>query len=184
LELFLLAAALAMDAFAVAICIGLAVGKFRFKNAIIVGLYFGVFQGLMPLVGFFIGDVFAEKVAAFDHWIAFVLLTVLGIKMIVGSFKKGDESNVLGKDASLKVAVMFPLAIATSIDALAAGVSFAFLRVNIMPAVILIGVVTFIVSAFGVKIGSVVKGRFRAKAEFAGGVVLIGLAVRALVVSL
>ena len=184
IELFLLAAALAMDAFAIAVCIGLAAGKFRIKNAIIVGLYFGVFQGLMPLIGFFAGNVFAERVAAFDHWIAFVLLTILGMKMIVGSLRKCDDSNELGKKASLGVTVMFPLAVATSIDALAAGVSFAFLQVDIVPAVVLIGAVTFVVSALGVKIGSVVEGRFRSKAEFAGGVVLVVLAVRALIVSL
>jgi len=177
-ELLLFAFALAMDAFAVAVCIGLTRSVFRLKDALVVGLYFGVFQAVMPLIGYFVGGVFAERVAAVDHWLAFVLLMVLGVKMIWGSFKADEE---LGKEASLAFFAMLPLAFATSVDALAAGVSFAFLRVNIVPAIILIGAVTFVLSAVGVKIGGVVGGRFRSKAEFAGGVILILLAVRALV---
>jgi len=178
LGLFFLAAALAMDAFAVAICIGVTIPKFRIKNAVIVGLYFGLFQAAMPLIGYFVGDVFAERITFYDHWVVFVLLTFLGGKMILGSFKK-DEG--LGRAMSLGFVAMVPLAFATSIDALAAGVSFAFSRINIMPVIILIGVVTFILSAIGVKIGGIVGIRFKSKAEFAGGVVLIILAVRALV---
>jgi len=176
IELLFLSVALAADAFAVAVCIGLTRPKFCIKNAVIVGLYFGVFQAIMPLTGFFIGDVFAGRVAAFDHWLAFGLLTVLGAKMIWGSFKKDEPL----KKASLKFAAMIPLAFATSVDALAAGVSFAFLYMNIVPAIILIGIVTFILSAIGVRIGCVVGTKFRSKAEFAGGFILIVLAVRAL----
>jgi len=180
-EIIFLALALAMDAFAVAVCVGLTVPQFKLRNALIVGLYFGLFQASMPLVGYFIGGVFAERVAAFDHWIAFVILTVLGAKMIHGSFKKDDG---LPREASFAFVAMLPLALATSIDALAAGVSFAFLRVNIIPAVVIIGSVTFALSMLGVKIGGAVGQKFKSKAEFAGGVVLILLAVRSLVVQL
>jgi len=178
IELFALAAALSMDAFAVAVCAGLTMKKFALKKALIIGLYFGIFQALMPLIGFLVGDVFAERVAAYDHWLAFALLMVLGVKMAVGSFKKDDTPE---KEASLRLAAMLPLALATSIDALAAGVSFAFMRVSIVPAIALIGFVTFTLSALGVKLGGVVGVRFKSKAEFAGGVVLIVLAIRALV---
>ena len=178
LSLFLLAAALAMDAFAVAICIGITAPKFRIKNAVIVGLYFGLFQAAMPLIGYFVGDVLAERITYFDHWIVFVLLTLLGGKMIAESFKK-DKG--LEKEVSLGFMAMFPLAFATSIDALAAGVSFAFSRVNIVPTIILIGVVTFILSAVGVKFGGIVGIKFKSKAELAGGIVLIILGVYALV---
>ena len=177
-EILLLALALAMDAFAVSVCIGLTVPKFRVKNAIIVGLYFGAFQAIMPLIGFLVGDIFAERVAAYDHWFAFALLTILGVKMIIGSFKKDDQPE---KEASIGFTAMIPLAFATSVDALAAGVSFAFLRVNIVSAIVLIGAVTFILSAVGVKLGGIVGVRFKSKAELAGGVVLVALAVRALV---
>ena len=190
LSLFLLAAALAMDAFAVAVCIGLTAPKFRLKNAIIVGLYFGLFQAAMPLIGYVVGDVLAERITYFDHWVVFALLTLLGVKMIMGSFKKGEgctgDSSCTGdcctaKEVSLGFMGMFPLAFATSIDALAAGVSFAFARVNIVLAIVLIGVVTFMLSAVGVKIGGVAGVKFKSKAELAGGIVLILLAIRALV---
>jgi len=167
-----------MDAFAVAVCIGLTKPNFRLKDAFVVGLYFGVFQAVMPLIGYFVGGIFSKWVAAVDHWLAFALLMVLGLKMVWGSFKKDDK---LEREASLAFMAMLPLAFATSVDALAAGVSFAFLQLDIVPAVALIGVVTFLLSALGVKIGGIVGDRFRSKAEFAGGVILIVLAVRALV---
>ena len=177
-ELLFLAVALAMDALAVAICIGMTMPKCSVKNSVIVGIYFGLFQMLMPLVGFLTGEVFAERITTIDHWIAFGLLLFLGVKMIIGSFKKEETPN---KEASLGLVAMIPLAFATSVDALAAGVTFAFLRVNIVPAVILIGVVTFVISALGVKLGGVVGVKFKSKAELAGGVVLVGLAVYSLV---
>ncbi|MCL2285867.1 MAG: manganese efflux pump MntP family protein [Firmicutes bacterium] len=177
-QLFLLALALAMDAFAVAICIGLTAPKFRIRNAVIVGLYFGVFQAIMPLIGYWAGGVFAERITALDHWIAFAILAFLGVKMIVGSFKNDDEP---GKEVCLGVAAMFPLAIATSIDALAAGVTFAFARVSIVPAIVLIGVIAFIMSALGVKLGEFVGLKFKSKAELLGGIILVALAVRVLV---
>jgi len=173
-----LAVALAMDAFAVAICIGLTMPKCTVKNVVIVALYFGLFQMIMPLIGFLTGEVFAERITNIDHWIAFALLLFLGVKMIVGSFKKEETSN---KEASLGYKAMIPLAFATSVDALAAGVTFAFLRVRVVPAIILIGVVTFVISAFGVKLGGIVGVRFKSKAELAGGLVLVGLAVYSLI---
>jgi len=177
-ELLFLAVALAMDAFAVAICIGLTMPKWRLKNAIIVGLYFGLFQMAMPLVGFLTGEVFAERITTIDHWIAFALLLFLGVKMILGSFKKEETPE---KEASLGFKVMVPLAFATSVDAFAAGVTFAFLRVSIVPAIILIGVMTFVISAIGVKLGGIVGVKFKSKAELAGGIVLVGLAVYSLI---
>jgi len=167
-----------MDAFAVAVCIGLSTVRFSLRNAIIVGLYFGAFQAIMPLIGYFVGGVFAERVTAVDHWVVFVLLVFLGGKMIGGSLKKDDG---IEKQASLAAAAMLPLAFATSIDALAAGVSFAFSRVGIVPAIVLIGTVTFVTSAFGVRLGGVVGIKFKSKAEILGGVILIALGVRALV---
>lgn len=178
IELLFLAVALAMDAFAVAVCIGLTMPKFRVKNAVIVGLYFGAFQMAMPFIGFFTGEVFAERITTVDHWIAFALLMFIGVKMIVGSFKKEEKPD---KEASLGFMAMVPLAFATSVDAFAAGVTFAFLRVSIVPAIILIGVTTFIISAVGMKLGGVVGVKFKSKAELAGGIVLVWLAVYSLI---
>ena len=168
--LFALAIGLSMDAFAVSICAGLTMTKATLKKALIVGLYFGVFQAVMPLIGFAAASLFADMIIAFDHWIAFGLLCFLGGKMILGSFKKEkqpEEETVLGPKQ------MLPLAIATSIDALAVGVSFAFLQVQIIPAVLLIGITTFIISAAGVKIGNIFGTRFKSKAELAGGIILV-----------
>jgi len=168
--LFALAVGLSMDAFAVAICKGLSMTKATIKNAVIVGLYFGLFQAGMPLIGYAVATRFSEMIIAFDHWIAFALLCFLGGKMIVGSLKQDKPSD---KEASLNFKEMLPLAVATSIDALAVGVSFAFLQVNILPAVLLIGLTTFLLSAAGVKIGSIFGAKFKSKAELAGGIILI-----------
>ena len=175
-ELFFLAIGLSMDAFAVAICAGLTMAEFSVKKALIVGLYFGVFQAGMPLIGYFAGNLFTAGITEYSHWIAFVLLCFLGGKMIVESFKKADSPE---KEYSLKPAHMLPLAVATSIDALAVGVSFAFLQVSIVPAVLLIGVVTLVISTAGVKVGKVFGAKFKSKAHFAGGIilVLIGLTI-------
>jgi len=170
LELFLIAAGLSMDAFAVAVCTGLSSRERLFKKAVIVGLYFGFFQAAMPLIGYLIGAQFADAISAFDHWIAFVLLLFIGGKMIFESFKKEDGKVA---DASLKPSKMLPLALATSIDALAVGVSFAFLSVDIVPAISFIGAVTFLLSMAGVKIGSLFGTKFKSKAELAGGVILV-----------
>ena len=170
IELIILSIGLAMDAFAVAITLGLTMAKFNFNKAIIVGLYFGIFQAAMPVVGFAAGAFFAHSVAAYSHIIAFVLLAFLGIKMIWGSFKKDNETK---EEASLSLLAMLPLAIATSIDAMAVGVSLAFLQVRLLLAVVTIGLITFIIACFGVKVGNVFGTKYKDKAEIAGGVVLI-----------
>jgi len=183
IELFFIAVGLSMDAFAVAISIGLSLKKASLKNALIVGWYFGLFQALMPLIGYLAASLFAEKVAAFSGWVAFVLLGIIGARMIFESLKKEKDCDKTDPDdgkTSLGPARLLPLALATSIDALAAGVSFAFLQVAITPAVILIGIVTCVFSVLGVKIGSVFGARFKAKAEFAGGVILIVLGLKIL----
>jgi len=180
IELFIIAVGLSMDAFAVSVCHGLTMRKADFKKALIVGLYFGIFQAGMPVIGYFIGSQFADKIVSFDHWIAFALLSFIGIKMAMESFKK-DEDNVEVKEASLGFAKMIPLAIATSIDALAVGVSFAFLKVDIVPAVTFIGCITLVLSMVGVKIGNVFGIKFKAKAELAGGIILVLIGVKILV---
>lgn len=171
-ELFLIAVGLSMDAFAVAICKGLATGRVKLGQMVIVGLWLGIFQALMPLIGYLLGVNFSTLIQSIDHWIAFVLLGLIGANMIREALG-GDEECCNEEDASYSIRAMLPLAIATSIDALAVGVSFAFLSVDIVPAVSFIGVCTFILSAFGVKIGSVFGLRFKKKAEIAGGVILI-----------
>lgn len=171
LELFLVAVGLSMDAFAVAVCKGLTMERPTYKKCGIVGLYFGVFQALMPLIGYLVGLQFESQIKSVDHWVAFILLAVIGINMIVGALKKDEEETPCSEDLRFKT--MLPLAIATSIDALAVGVTFAFLNVDIIPAVLFIGVVTFLLSAIGVKIGHLVGGRFKSRAELAGGVILI-----------
>lgn len=168
-ELFLIAVGLSMDAFAVSICKGLSVQRLELKHTLLAGLWFGGFQALMPAIGYLLGSRFEHLIVSIDHWIAFVLLLFIGGKMIKEALE-GDEEE-LDDDFSFKA--MLLLAIATSIDALAMGVTFAFLRVNIVAAVLFIGCITFICSAAGVKIGNVFGMRFKAKAELAGGVILI-----------
>lgn len=168
-ELFLIALGLSMDAFAVAICKGLSVQKLQVKHMVLVGAYFGVFQAVMPLIGYFLGSQFQSYIVSVDHWIAFVLLAIIGLSMIREAVSK-DEEEV---NASFDVKTMVLLAIATSIDALAVGVTFAFLNVDIVPAVSFIGIITFVLSMIGVKIGNVFGARFKSKAEIFGGIVLI-----------
>ena len=170
-ELFIIAVGLSMDAFAVAVCKGLSMRRATLKNALIVGLYFGVFQAAMPLIGYFLGISLADQITAYDHWIAFALLAIIGGKMIYESFHKDADGEDEGGEVTLKK--MLPLAVATSIDALAVGVSFAVLRVSIFPAVTFIGVVTLTLSMLGVKIGNIFGAKFKSKAELAGGVILI-----------
>lgn len=179
IELILIAIGLSMDAFAVSICSGLTMSRVTIKKAAIVGLYFGIFQGGMPVIGYLAATLFAESIIAYDHWVAFVLLGFIGGKMIIGSLRK-EEDHDGDKETSLSPKTMLPLAVATSIDALAVGVSFAFLQINIVPAVTLIGVTTFLISMLGVKIGNMFGLRFKSKAEFAGGVILILLGVKIL----
>jgi putative Mn2+ efflux pump MntP len=180
-ELFLLAVGLSMDAFAVSISIGLRIKSITIKKSLVVGLYFGAFQGGMPVIGYLLAMQFASYMVAFSPWIAFVLLSFLGIKLIIGSLKKeaplsgGMDTECQDFDHCLNPKKMLPLAVATSIDALAVGVSFAFLQVSIVPAVSLIGIITLIVSIAGVKIGNLFGIRFKAKAEVFGGIILIGM---------
>lgn len=176
LELLLLAVGLSMDAFAVSVCKGLAMPKITVKKASIVGLWFGGFQAVMPLVGYFLGVQFKDKITAIDHWIAFILLGIIGFNMVREALSKDCEA---ASDA-LDVKTMFILAVATSIDALAIGITFAFLHVDIISAVSFIGVTTFILSAAGVKIGNVFGTKYKAKAELAGGVILILLGLKIL----
>ena len=176
MELFILAVGLSMDAFAVSICKGLAGGKVGTREMGLAGIWFGGFQALMPVLGYILGASFADYITAFDHWIAFVLLAVIGGNMIKEAFSEEDEEV----DNSFGVKTMFVMAVATSIDALAVGITFAFLKVNIVAAAIFIGCTTFVFSAAGVKIGSVFGTRYRSKAELAGGVILILLGLKIL----
>ncbi len=175
IELFILAVGLSMDAMAVAICKGLSVRELKFRHALITGLYFGGFQALMPLIGYFLGCQFETYVVSIDHWIAFVLLALIGANMIKESFGCPEEVN-----ASFSPRAMLPMAVATSIDALAVGVTFAFLSVNIGAAVSFIGVITFSLSAVGVWIGHLFGARFKSKAERIGGIVLILMGLKIL----
>ena len=168
-ELFVLAIGLSMDAFAVSICKGLSVQKLELKHMLVVGAYFGGFQALMPAIGYVLGSQFEHLIVSIDHWIAFVLLLFIGGNMI----KESRENDVDDLDDDFGFKTMILLAIATSIDALAVGITFAFLRVDIMAAVVFIGCITFICSAFGVKIGNVFGVKYKSKAELAGGVILI-----------
>lgn len=175
-DLFLLAVGLSMDAFAVSVCKGLALPKIDVKKTCIVGLWFGGFQAGMPLLGYLLGKQFEKYITSIDHWIAFILLGIIGISMLREAFSKEQEPE----NASLGVKTMLILAIATSIDALAVGITFAFLRVNIVPAVTFIGVITFLLSGIGVKVGNVFGMKYKAKAEIAGGVLLILMGLKIL----
>ncbi len=174
--LLFLAVGLSMDAFAVAVCKGLALSKITLKNAGLVGLWFGAFQALMPLIGYFLGVQFQDSITAYDHWIAFVLLGFLGVNMIREAFSKDEDHT----NDSLSFRSMLLLSIATSIDALAVGITFAFLHVSISVAALVIGATTFLLSAAGVKIGNVFGMKYKAKAELAGGILLILLGVKIL----
>lgn len=174
-ELFLLAVGLSMDAFAVSICKGLSLGKIKTGHMCIAGAWFGGFQAIMPLVGYFFGRFFTDAINRYAHWVAFILLLFIGGKMIKEAFE--EEENV---DGSMSVKSMFLLAVATSIDALAVGVTFAFLKVDIVPAVSFIGGITFVCSAVGVKIGSIFGVKYKSKAELCGGVVLIVIGLKIL----
>ncbi|MBE6693892.1 MAG: manganese efflux pump [Ruminococcaceae bacterium] len=175
-DLFLLAVGLSMDALAVAICKGLSVRRLKLKHALTVGLYFGGFQAGMPLIGYFLGKQFESYITSIDHWIAFVLLTIIGINMIRESCSCAEELN-----DSFSPRAMLPMAVATSIDALAIGVTFAFLKVNIGAAVSFIGIITFLLSAVGVYLGNIFGAKYKSKAELVGGIVLIFMGAKILV---
>lgn len=176
LALFFLAIGLSMDAFAVAVCKGLAMTQITLKKAIIVGLWFGIFQAGMPVIGYVLGSGFQKQISSIDHWIAFILLALIGANMIREALSKTEEEA----NDSLSFKNMLVLAVATSIDALAIGITFAFLTVNLPKAIILIGITTFILSIIGVKIGNIFGTKYQSKAEFAGGIILIILGLKIL----
>lgn len=178
LELLLLAVGVSMDAFAVSVCKGLSMGRAGLKESAICGGWFGGFQALMPLIGFFLGTLFADAIVAIDHWVAFGLLAIIGINMLKEAFSK-EEEETCGCDLSFKT--MLVMAIATSIDALAVGISLAMAgNVNIWVAIVLIGLTTFTLSGIGVKVGNVFGSRFEKKAQIAGGCILILLGTKIL----
>ena len=174
-ELFVIAVGLSMDAFAVSICKGLSTKDVRREHMVVTGLYFGGFQALMPLAGYLLGSRFQSMIQRVDHWIAFVLLALIGANMVRES--RGEAEHL---DDSFTPGTMLPLAVATSIDALAVGLTFAFLNVRIIPAAALIGVTTFALSAIGMRLGNVFGARYQARAELAGGIVLILMGVKIL----
>lgn len=176
ISLFIIAVGLSMDAFAVSICKGLAMQKINLRKAGIVGLWFGGFQALMPFIGYLLGSQFEKYITAIDHWIAFVLLGLIGASMIKEALSKEEECA----NDSLDCKTMFLLAVATSIDALAVGVTFAFLQVEIIPAVSFIGIITFTLSVVGVKVGNIFGTRYKSKAELAGGIILIVMGIKIL----
>ena len=181
IELFLIAVGLSMDAFAVSVCKGLAMKRCTFAKAGIVGLWFGAFQAGMPLIGYILGVQFKDIITSVDHWIAFILLGLIGGNMLRESLEPEESCDTCGEaDESLDMRTMFALAVATSIDALAIGVTFAFLRVDIVPAVSFIGVITFAISFAGVKIGNIFGAKYKNKAEMAGGLILILLGLKIL----
>lgn len=176
IDIFLIGVALSMDAFAVSICKGLSVEKVEAKHLLTVGVYFGGFQALMPMLGFLLGFRFEKLIVSVDHWIAFVLLAVIGGNMI----REALSDEVPEHDASFGFKTMLPLAVATSIDALAVGISFAFLGVSIVSAAILIGITTFVLSGVGVYVGNIFGAKYKSKAEIAGGAVLILIGLKIL----
>jgi len=180
-ELLLLAVGVSMDAFAVSICKGLAMKKATVKGCMTCGVWFGGFQALMPTIGFFLGTLFAEAIEAVDHWVAFILLGIIGINMLKEAFEKGECECCAEAGADLSPKTMFVMAVATSIDALAVGISLAMAgNVNIWLAAAFIGICTFSFSALGVKIGNVFGCRFEKKAQIAGGLILIVLGLNIL----
>ena len=180
-ELFLIAVGLSMDAFAVAICKGLSMRKMNYRHAAVIALFFGGFQALMSLIGWVLGKQFERYITSVDHWIAFILLAIIGMNMIREALGKDDEEEEKGCQGDrLDLKELLMMAIATSIDALAVGVTFAFLQVSIVPAVSLIGITTFVLSLIGVSLGRVFGAKFKSKAEFLGGAILILIGVKIL----
>lgn len=175
-EIIIIGIGLAMDAFAVSICKGLSIQKLNFKKIFIIGLYFGLFQMIMPILGYGLGNSFQSLVSNIDHWVVFVLLLIIGINMIKEAFDDEDEK----KNEALDIKTMLLLAIATSIDAFAVGITFALFEVNVIISVIIIGVITFCISMLGVMIGNKFGDRFQNKSEFIGGVILIIIGVKIL----
>ena len=180
-ELFLLGVGLSMDAFAVSVCKGLGMRKLDKKQALIIGLYFGGFQALMPLIGWLLGSQFQQDITSIDHWIAFILLGFIGGKMMVEAVREwNEEETVEVMDAPIDHKNMFVLAVATSIDALAVGITFAFLNTPIIEAITIIGITTMVLSIIGVIVGNFFGSRYKSKAEFIGGLILVLLGLKIL----
>lgn len=179
LEIFLIGIGLSADAFSVAVCKGLNMRRLNLKHAYIIALFFGGFQAIMPLIGYLLGTNFASYIEQFDHWIAFVLLGFIGGKMAIEAIRDNDDNEEEKTDV-LKIGELTVMAIATSIDALAVGITFAFLKVNILLSVLLIGVTTFALSLAGVLIGNKFGAKYKSKAELAGGIILVLIGVKIL----
>mgnify|MGYP004517455007 CR=1 FL=1 len=180
IELFLVGVGLSMDAFAVSICKGLGMKRLNMKQALVIGLFFGGFQALMPFLGWALGTQLADLITPIDHWIAFILLAVIGGKMLLDAFRGGEEEADEATDAKLDLKELFMLAIATSIDALAVGITFAFLGVDIVFAIVVIGATTFVISVAGVAVGHAFGARYEKGATVVGGVVLILIGLKIL----
>ena len=178
IEIALIGVGLAMDAFAVSICKGLAMRRMNYKKAIIIAAFFGVFQALMPALGYVLGTTFANKIAAIDHWIAFILLALIGANMIKEALSSDDDEC---QDDSLRLGDLIMLSIATSIDALAVGITFSFFNVSLLLSVSMIGIITFIICVIGVKVGNVFGEKYKSKAELAGGLILIVMGAKILI---
>ena len=176
LDVFFIGVGLSMDAFAVSVCKGISMKKMNWKKACIIGLYFGGFQAIMPVIGYFFGSSFESIITNIDHWIAFILLAIIGAKMIQEAFQKEEEEY--NEDISVKT--MIVLSIATSIDALAVGITFAFLKVNLLLAISMIGIITFVISIIGTKVGNKFGSKYEKKAELAGGIILILIGIKIL----
>ena len=176
IEIFLIGISLAVDAFAVSICKGLSMKKYEVKKGLIIGIYFGIFQGIMPIIGYLLGTTFENLITSIDHWIAFVLLLTIGANMIREALSSDEETN----NDKVDIKTMIPLAVATSIDALAIGITFAFFKVNILTATIIITITTFILSIIGTKIGNKFGIKYKNKAEFIGGLILILMGIKIL----
>ena len=175
-EILLMSVSLGMDAFAVAICKGLSMIKMKWKNAIVIAFYFGIFQALMPFIGYILGSTLSDTITKIDNYIAFFLISAIGINMLIEAFKNEEEDI----NDDIGVRTMLILAIATSLDALAVGVTFAFLKISIVKPIIYIGIITFILSLFGVKIGNIFGKKYKKHSQIAGGVILILIAIKIL----
>ena len=175
-DIILIGISLSMDAFAVSLCKGLAMKKMNWKNAMIIAMYFSIFQALMPIIGYYLGNTFSSLAQKFDHWIAFILLSIIGLEMIKNSFNEELEK----RNDNMDIKTMVLLALATSIDALAIGITFVFFKINVPLAISIIGIITLLISLLGVKIGNKFGDKFQNKAEFIGGIILIIIGLKIL----
>lgn len=180
IEIFLIGVGLSMDAFAVAVCKGLNMKKINYLHTVIIALFFGAFQAIMPLLGWFLGKQFEAYITSIDHWIAFILLGIIGGKMVYEAITEKEEEAVADTEEKLDIKELFLLAVATSIDALAVGITFAFLKVDITFSICVIGTTTFVLSCVGVAIGNIFGAKYQARAELAGGIILVLIGLKIL----